>query len=261
MIRGVWSRDTIGWVIAVALLPAFAVLLLEQGVPAAQRMVLALAVVLAWQALFRFSAGVPMSPTAAVTAVAVALLAPGEMATWQLVLAVTFGSVLGEAVFGGWGRNFLSPAVVALAFMFISFPEVSHPPAGPWIAAACAPAALLLLATGILSWRVLAAAVGSLVLTALALDADVASLTRLGGVAFGLVFLVGDPVAAPTTAAARVLYGALTGALTAYLGVRFGALGAPQAIVFAALLASIFAPLLDHAGVAAAVQRRRRRHG
>ncbi|MFZ2652085.1 MAG: RnfABCDGE type electron transport complex subunit D, partial [Burkholderiaceae bacterium] len=153
MIRGVWSRDTLGWVIAAALLPAIAVLLVEQGAPAAQRMTIALAVILGWQTLFRFSAGVPMSPTAAVTAVAVAVLASGEMAAWQLVLAVSFGSVLGELVFGGWGRNFLSPAVVTLAFVFISFPEIRHPQAGLWLGVACAPAAALLLATGILAWR------------------------------------------------------------------------------------------------------------
>ena len=40
-----------------------------------------------------------------------------------------------------------------------------------------------------------------------------------------------------------------------------GAAVAPEAIVFAALLASIFAPLLDHAAVLVIARIRRRRHG
>lgn len=261
MIRGVWSRDTVGWVVVASLLPPLAVLLLEQGAPAALRVAVALAVIAGWQLVFRVTAGVPMSPTAAVAAVAMGVLAPGEMAIWQLVLAVTFGTVLGELIFGGWGRNFLSPAVVALAFVFVSFPEIRHDPAGPWLALACAPAAVLLLATGIVSWRVLASSVVALLAAALALDGEPDSMTTLGGVVFGLVFLVGDPVSSPTTPAARVLYGALTGVLIGDLGHRFGAVGAPQATVFAALLASIFAPLLDHAVIAAWAWRRKLRHG
>ncbi len=261
MIRGVWSRATVGWVIVASLLPPLAALLLEQGASAALRIAIAVTVIAGWQLVFRVTAGVPMSPTAAVAAVAVGVLAPGEMAIWQLVLAVTFGSVLGELVFGGWGRNFLSPAVVTLAFAFVAFPEIRHDPAGPWMALACVPAAILLLATGILAWRVLASSVVALAATALAFNGELDSMPVLGGIAFGLVFLVGDPVSSPSTAAGRTLYGALTGALIGYLGRRFGALGAPQSIVFAALLASIFAPLLDHAVIAAWAYRRRLEHG
>jgi Na+-transporting NADH:ubiquinone oxidoreductase subunit B len=257
---GVWSRGTVGWVIAAALLPPLAVLLVEQGVSAAQGIAVALAAVLAWQAVFRFTAGVPMSPTATVTAVALGVLAPGDMAWWQLALAVSFGTVLGESVFGGWGRNVLSPAVVTLAFVYVSFPEVSHPPAGAWMALACVPSAVVLLAAGIVSWRVLASSVVGLLATAWALDGQPGSVAAWGGVAFGLVFLVGDPVSSPSTSAGRVLYGVLTGVLVAYLGHQYGALGAPQAIVFAALLASIFAPLIDQAVLALWAYRRGRRH-
>lgn len=261
MIRGVWSRDTVGWVIAAALLPTLAVLLLQDGLAAALRVGVALAVVAAWQGVFRVTAGMPMSPTALVSAVAVGVLAPGDLALWQLVLAVSFGTVLGELVFGGWGRNFLSGAVVTLAFVYISFPDVGHAPAGPMVALACLPAALMLLATGILPWRVPVAAVTALAATALLLGIDLAALAGLGGVAFGLVFLLGDPVASPSTPAGRVVYGALGGALTALLGPGFGGVGAPQAVVFATLLASVFAPLIDHAVIAHWAWRRSARHG
>lgn len=261
MIRGVWSRDTVGWVIAAALLPTLAVLLVQEGLDAALRVSVALAVVAAWQLAFRVAAGMPMSPTALVSAVAIGVLAPGDLALWQWVLAVSFGTVLGEMVFGGWGRNFVSGAVVTLAFVFISFPDVAHEPAGPVVALACVPAAAMLLTTGILSWRVLASAVTALAATALLLGVDAAALPGLGGAAFGLVFLLGDPVASPSTPAGRLLYGALGGALTAILGQGLGGIGAPQAVVFAALLASIFAPLIDHAVVAYWAYRRRSLHG
>jgi len=261
MIHGVWSRDTVGWVIAAALLPTLAVLLLQEGLDAALRVGVALAVVAAWQLVFHVAAGMPMSPTALVSAVAVGVLASGDLALWQWILAVSFGTVLGELVFGGWGRNFVSGAVVMLAFVFISFPDVGHAPAGPALALACLPAAAMLLATGILSWRLLTSAVTALCATALLLGIDVAALPSLGGVAFGLVFLLGDPVAAPSTPAGRILCGALGGALTAILGQSLGGIGAPQAIVFAALLASVFAPLIDHAVIAHWAWRRRARHG
>jgi Na+-transporting NADH:ubiquinone oxidoreductase subunit B len=261
MIRGLWSRDMVGWIIVAALLPPLAVLLLAQGEPAAWRVAVALAVIAGWQLVFRWAGGVPMSPTAALTAVAVAILAPGEIAVWQLALAVSFGSVLGELVFGGWGRNVLSPAVVTLAFIFVSFPGVRQQPAGAAMALACVPAAGLLLAMGVLSWRVLAGALAGLAATAGALGADLGETAAAGGIAFGIVFLVGDPVSSPSTAAGRWLHGLLAGALIGQLGHRYGAVGAPQATVFAALLASIFAPLLDQAVIAARAWRRRLRHG
>ncbi len=261
MIRGVWSRDTIAWVIAASLLPTVAALLLPQGPPAAARIAIGIAVILGWQLVFRIASGVPMSPTAVLGAVAVAVLAPGDLAVWQLILALTFGTVIGELIFGGWGRNFLNGAVVTLAFLFVSFPQVAQSPAGSWIALASLPAAAMLLATGILSWRVLGSSVAALAVTIIVLGAETPSMATMGGVAFGFVYLVGDPVSSPSTQAGRVLYGALCGALTALLGQGYGAIGAPQAVVFATLLASIFAPLIDHGVIAFRTALKRRRHG
>lgn len=261
MIRGAWSRDMIAWIIVIALLPTLAVLLVQQGVPAAQRVAMVIAVLGAWQLVFRFAAGVPMSPTAFVQALALAVLAPGDLAAWQLVLVASFGAVLGELIFGGWGRNFLSASVVSLAFVFVAFPEVRQEPAGAWHVPTSAAAAAMLLATGILAWRVLAAALAALLATTMALGAEPVAITALGGVAFGLVFLACDPVSSPTTPSGRVVYGLLVGALTVMLGQKLGSIGAPQAIVFATLLAAIFAPLIDRAVIAIWAYRRKSRHG
>ena len=68
-----------------------------------------------------------------------------------------------------------------------------------------------------------------------------------------------------TTSPVTLVKDARTLTLAGGLAVAFdtapGAAVAPEAIVFAALLASIFAPLLDHAAVLVIARIRRRRHG
>lgn len=173
------------------------------------------------------------------------------------MLVVTFGVVVGEQVFGGRGRTFLSPAAVALAFLFFSFPAVAPANENNLLALATLPGALALAVVGLISWRVLAAAsFGLAATTMLAGPAESLALLGSGSFVFGLVFLGCDPVSAAATNAGRVLYGFVIGALT----VVFGAAGAP-AIVFAILLASIFAPLIDHIVVQLHAFRRRRSFG
>ncbi len=259
--RGVWGPYTIAWVIVAALLPTVAVTVLEQGGAAAARIALSWAVVGAWQLLFGVVRGQRIYPIGAVTAVAVTVLAPGELALWQLVLALSFGAVIGELVFGGWGRNFLGGAVVTLAFLFFSFPDIRHAPAGTAVALACLPAAAGLILAGILSWRLLVGAAAGLLAVTAAFGVDPAVLAAQGALAFGIVFLVGDPVTSAATNPGRWIYGTAAGALTGLFAWGGAGAGAPQAVVFAALVASIFAPLIDHGVIAAKDLARRRRHG
>ncbi len=79
----------------------------------------------------------------------------------------------------------------------------------------------------------------------------------IGGWAFGTVFLATDPVAAATTNVGRWAFGILVGALT--IVVRVTNPSYYEGVMFAILLASIFAPVIDHAVVAANISRRRRR--
>lgn len=259
MTRGVWTVDTIARVIVAALVPPLVIVLYTQGVPGAQRLAISLGVVVFWQLAFKFARGQALSPAGAVTVVSIAVLAPGELAFWQLMLALSFGFVIGELIFGGWGRNVFSSAVATLAFLFFSFPHIQHPPVDDWLILACIPAAVLLLLTRILSWRIVVGFAMALLVTMLVYGADVSALVVQGGLAFGLIFLVGDPVAAATTNPGRWLYGALCGVLTGLFGLGGAGIGAPQAVVFAALLGSIFAPLMDH-GVIMAMSYARRRH-
>lgn len=260
MTRGVWSADTVSWVLFAALLPTIAIIAVEQGSNGILRLALAAGVIAFWQVVFAIARGIPPSPSGAITAVAVAVLAPGPLGAWQIVLAVSFGTVIGELIFGGWGRNFLSTAVITLAFLYFSFSGVPHEPAGPWIVLATVPAALMLLATGILSWRVVAAAAIGFLAVSAGFDQSNDSHAS-GALAFGLVFLVGDPVAAASTNTGRLVYGALAGGLAGLFGAAAYGFGAPQSVVFAALLASVFAPLIDHGVIETRLRLEPHRHG
>ncbi len=66
----------------------------------------------------------------------------------------------------------------------------------------------------------------------------------MGGAAFGLVFMATDPVSAPDTHVARWIYGVLIGVLTVMIRVLNPAY--PEGIMLAILFGNVFAPLLDH---------------
>lgn len=256
--RGVWSHDAVGLVIAATLLPAIAAVLFEIGATAVPVMAVSAVVIAGWQLLFRATLGVPLSATGAVTAVALAVYAPADAPLWQVLLAASFGTVIGELIFGGWGRNFLSAAAVALGFLYLSMPTAQPADAGLLLALAALLGGLILWAAGILAWAVPAAGIGGFVLLSAALGTTEAALPALGTYAFALVWIAADPVAAAATRTGRWVYGALAGALAALLAT--GATPA-QAAIFAALLASIFAPLIDQGVIAAETHFRRRRHG
>ncbi|WP_299345521.1 RnfABCDGE type electron transport complex subunit D, partial [uncultured Maritalea sp.] len=82
-----------------------------------------------------------------------------------------------------------------------------------------------------------------------------------GSLIFGLVFLACDPISSASTNLGRWLYGALIGTLVVVLGQTGAGPGSVNAVVFAALLGSIFAPLIDHTVVTLNAHKRRKRHG
>ena len=56
-----------------------------------------------------------------VTSILITLLMPSTAPLWQVALATSFGVVIGREIFGGMGMNFLSPALVAWAFMSLAY--------------------------------------------------------------------------------------------------------------------------------------------
>lgn len=196
-----------------------------------------------------------------VTAAVFALLAPAGVPVWQAVLAVSFGVALGEEVFGGRGYSFLHPAAAALAFLFFSFPaSTGEQISSPAVALAVLPGAALLVATRRVSWRVLLGfAAGMALWLALKGFGPPWQAILTSSLALGIVFLVCEPVSAACTNPGRWAYGILAGSLVVLLGAAGEGPGSASAIVFASLLASIFAPLIDRLAVLVNVKRRSRR--
>ena len=80
----------------------------------------------------------------------------------------------------------------------------------------------------------------------------------LGGYAFGLVYMVTEPVSAAMTNAGRWWYGALLGVMCVLIRVVNPAF--PEGMMLAILFGNVFAPLIDYMVVQANIRRRRRRH-
>jgi Na+-transporting NADH:ubiquinone oxidoreductase subunit B len=248
-----------GLMLAVLALPV-GLLLAERGTALAGTLAVSLAVAAFWAVLFAFVRGRSLDAHFVVVGMVFAALLPPDVPVWQLALSLSFGLVVGEQIFGGRGFSFLNPAVAALAFQFFSFPASGATSgAETYTALAVVLGALLLIAAGLVSWRVLAGfAIGFALWTLLRQTGwpDLSVLTA--SLALGLVLLVADPAPGPATHPGRFVHGFLAGMLVVVLGAAGEGVGA---IVFAALLASIFTPLADRIVILVNVNRRRRRHG
>jgi Na+-transporting NADH:ubiquinone oxidoreductase subunit B len=258
--QGGWTPARVTWAQAAALAPPLAVALASDGTERVALLILTLGTALGWEWLFAVVRRRPVTIHGLTTALIVAVLVPPSVPLWQVGVAMTMGVVLGELIFGGRGFGFLSAATVVLAFLTFSFPGTALL-GGEWIALAALPGAVLLVSLGLVSWRVIVAALVAFAAAALATGATWAPVGWGAGLAFGLVFLVADPAGAAATNPGRWLYGTLAGALVVLFDGPAGGGAASVALVFAALIAQIFAPLIDQAVVLALAWKRGRRHG
>ncbi|WP_106743439.1 NADH:ubiquinone reductase (Na(+)-transporting) subunit B [Yoonia maritima] len=80
----------------------------------------------------------------------------------------------------------------------------------------------------------------------------------VGGYAFGLVFMVTEPVSGSHTNAGRYIYGALIGFMVVMIRVVNPAF--PEGMMLAILFGNVFAPLIDYFVVQANIRRRAKRH-
>ncbi|MQQ09794.1 NADH:ubiquinone reductase (Na(+)-transporting) subunit B [Epibacterium sp. SM1979] len=80
----------------------------------------------------------------------------------------------------------------------------------------------------------------------------------LGGYAFGLVFMVTEPVSGAHTNLGRYIYGALIGFMVVMIRVINPAF--PEGMMLAILFGNVFAPLIDYFVVQANIKRRARRN-
>ncbi|MGE3705437.1 MAG: NADH:ubiquinone reductase (Na(+)-transporting) subunit B [Vicinamibacterales bacterium] len=173
--------------------------------------------------------------------------------TGATLLASTPGA--GGAMFAdlSWGDAFLG-------FMPGSMGETS--------ALACLAGALLLIVTGVGSWRIMAGVTLGTIATVLLLNAAGSATNPffevpfwwhmvLGGWAFGTAFMATDPVTAAQTDTGRWIFGGLVGMLAILIRVVNPAY--PEGMMMAILFMNLFAPAIDYFVLQANIRRRRAR--
>ena len=134
---------------------------------------------------------------------------------------------------------------------------------------ACLVGLIFLLVTKIANWRLVVGCLGGMIafsslLNVIGSDSNPMFAMPwywhlvLGGYAFGLVFMVTEPVSGSHTNLGRYIYGALIGFMVVMIRVLNPAF--PEGMMLAILFGNVFAPLIDHFVVQANIKRRARRH-
>ncbi|MGB5470578.1 MAG: NADH:ubiquinone reductase (Na(+)-transporting) subunit B [Woeseiaceae bacterium] len=75
-----------------------------------------------WEVLFAGIRNHEVNEGFFVTGWLYALILPATIPLWQVAVGITFGVIIGKEVFGGTGKNFLNPALVARAFLYFAYP-------------------------------------------------------------------------------------------------------------------------------------------
>lgn len=244
-----------------------------------------------------------------VTSLLFPMILPPAIPLWQVAIGISFGIVIGKEIFGGVGMNVLNPALVSRAFLFFAYPaEISGDAVwvaadgisqatplaemadtslkltatwwdsfiglipgsmGETSALACLIGAIVLIATGVASWRIMLSIVAGT--TALSLLFNfIGSSTNpmfgitpewhfvLGGFAFGTVFMATDPVSAAVTRQGQYIYGLMIGFLVVLVRVINPAF--PEGMMLAILLANVFSSVIDRYFIQKNIKRRLAKH-
>ncbi len=242
MTRGIWDRETVALLLLAAAMPLAVTWLLATGMQGALRLVFVLIAAGLWHLAFMLARAQPPSFAGALTAFAVAVLAPAELGLLPMLIGISFGVVAGELAFGGWGRNVVNPATVAIAFLGFGFPAAPWPVLPiqlGWAAIAMAAIGMLV---GVMAWRIAVSATAVLVI---AWYGGMLAMPFLTAAAVVLVLLVCDPVTSAATDLGRWLNGLLYVALLMVFASGWQGAAAVQVAISAALLTSLAAPLLD----------------
>jgi Na+-transporting NADH:ubiquinone oxidoreductase subunit B len=267
--------------------------------------IITFAVGIIWEIIFAIVRKHEVNEGFFVTSLLFPLILPPDIPLWQVAIGISFGVVIGKEVFGGTGMNILNPALTARAFLFFAYPaqisgdkvwvavdglsratplaQFADPAmkvsASWWDAfiglipgsmgetstLACIIGAIILIATGVGSWRIISSILVGMVGMSLFLNL-VGSSTNpmfqispmwhlvMGGFAFGAVYMATDPVTAAMTEQGKYLYGLLIGILVVLVRVVNPAF--PEGMMLAILFMNVFAPIIDRIFINANIKRR-----
>jgi len=101
---------------------------------------------------------------------------------------------------------------------------------------------ILLLALGIINWRIPVAYIGTVALLTLAFGQDAILHILAGGLMLGAFFMATDYVTSPITARGKIIFGIGAGILTVVIR-RFG--GLPEGVAYSILFMNAITPLID----------------
>jgi len=130
----------------------------------------------------------------------------------------------------------------------------------------CLIGGVILLITGIASWRIMASFfVGGYIMAFILnkmggnvyFDLPAIHQLMLGGFMFGMIFMATDPVTAAQTNTGKYIYGFLAG----FLGILIRMVNPayPEGVMLAILIANVFAPLIDHMVINVNINKRLKR--
>ncbi|MEM6463240.1 MAG: NADH:ubiquinone reductase (Na(+)-transporting) subunit B [Pseudomonadota bacterium] len=178
-----------------------------------------------------------------------------------------FSGATALSVSASEGYQDLSASGITWIDAFLGFMQGSL---GETSTLACLVGLAFLLVTKIANWRLVVGCLGGMIGLSLLLNLIGSSTNPMfampwywhlvvGGYAFGLAFMVTEPVSASHTNLGRYFYGALVGVMVVLIRVVNPAF--PEGMMLAILFANVFAPLIDYFVVQANIKRRLRRYG
>ena len=258
-----------------------------------------------WEVLFAVIRKHEVNEGFFVTSLLFPLIVPPDVPYWQVAFGISFGVVIGKEVFGGVGMNILNPALTGRAFLFFAYPaqisgdkvwvavdglSQATPLAqladttmnlsyslwdsfiglipgsmGETSTLAILIGALILIVTGIGSWRIILSILVGMTIMSLTFNLIGSSTNPMfavtplwhlvmGGFAFGAVFMATDPVTATISQKGKIYYGFFIGVLVVLVRVVNPAF--PEGMMLAILFMNVFAPIIDRFVIKANIKRR-----
>ena len=211
-----------------------------------------------------------------VSGVLLAYNLPVSIPLWQAVFGALVAMVAVKGLFGGLGKNFANPAIVARIVLFLAFSSSMTAWVYPDAVSSATPLAMMangesvdyltlllgnhggclgetsalalligfayLLIRGVISWHTPVCFVGTVFVMSLILGQDAVGQILSGGLMLGAIFMATDYSTTPSTDWGRVLFGIGAGLLTVLI--RFYGAYA-EGVSFAILFMNILTPYLS----------------